>query len=266
MEFNITNKEFGIERLQELISPVTSDKLHVALPDEYKGKYELPKPATKYMPDWYKQTELKYDDDNPLNKSVRACMPFMEALTFGWIIPVPTDVSIVRKPNGIEVEWNDQSFKCMGSHEKGQIGGDNFPHNGEVIKFNLPYILRTPKGVSTLYMPPLNRVETRFRVFSGIVDTDEYVNEINIPALITDSDWEGVIEAGTPLAQVIPFQRDSVINESETRTMTDKEEELRERTSENVPAVDAYYKEEVWEPIPSSKETGSCPMGFGEKE
>jgi hypothetical protein len=59
------------------------------------------------------------------------------------------------------------------------------------------------------------------------------------------------------------MNRDSVITESETRTMTDGEQEWSERTGKNVPAVDAYYKEEVWEPIESSRETGECPMGFG---
>jgi hypothetical protein len=95
------------------------------------------------------------------------------------------------------------------------------------------------------------------------VDTDEYVNETNIPALLLDDDFEGIIEAGTPLVQVIPFKRDSLVNESETREATEEEEEWLERTGRAVPAVDAYYKEEVWEPKKASRETGGCPFGFG---
>jgi len=266
MRFSDTETESGLSRYQELISPVDSTKLEIAVPDMHKGKYELPKPASRYLPEWYKQTELKHDDDKTLAKSIRACLPVMEALTFGWVVPVPTDVSIVRDNGELRVEWNDETFTPMGNHHKGQVGEDDFPHDGEILKFNLPYILRTPEGVSTMYMPPLNRVETRFRPFSGIVDTDEYVNQTNIPALMLDDEWEGVIEAGTPLVQVMPFERDSVVNKSETRTMTDEEEEWSKRTSEVVSAVDAYYKEEVWESIPSSKETGGCPFGFGDDE
>lgn len=263
MDFINSKEEAGLSRFQELISPVDSAKLEIIIPDAAKGKYELPKPAHKFIPEWYKQTELNHNQADHLDKSVRACMPFMEALTFGWIVPVPTDISIAQTSEGTQVNWSTREFKAMGNHPKAQVGGDMFPHDGEVIKFNLPYLLRTPQGVSTMYMPPLNRVETRFRPFSGVVDTDKYVNQTNIPALLLDDEYDGVIEAGTPLVQVIPFERDSLVNESETRSATEEEEELLGRASEAIQAVDAYYKEEVWEPKEASRETGECPFGFG---
>jgi len=266
MKFSSSHVEDGVSRLQNTISPISSSYLEIVVPDEVQGMYKLPKPAHKYTPDWYKKTDMKPFDDSPLDKSVRACMPFMEALTFGWIVPVPTDISIIHSPDGMRVEWNTEDFKAMGSHDPAQLGGEAYPHDGEILKFNLPYALRTPEGVSTLYMPPLNRVETRFRPFSGVVDTDEYVNQTNIPALLLDDEFEGIIEAGTPLVQLIPFERDSLVNESETRTATDEEEEWMERTGRAVPAVDAYYKEEVWEPKKASRETGGCPFGFGDDE
>jgi len=150
MEFNHKNTESGIERLQEIISPVDSENLEIVVPYNAKGLYELPKPASKYIPKWYKKTDLHHNDDNPLQKSVRACMPFMEALTFGWIVPVPTDIAITQSSDGINVEWNTSFFKAMGNHPKEQVGGEAFPHDGEILKFNLPYILRTTDGISTL--------------------------------------------------------------------------------------------------------------------
>lgn len=267
MEFTESENDGALSRLQKMISPVESSKLEIVVPDKHKGKYKLPQPASKYIPQWYQDTDLRPFDERPLDKSVRGCMPFMEALTFGWIIPVPVDISVTRNEDGIRVEWTDPVFKPMGSHDKKQVGGnDIFPHSGEVLKFNLPYLLRTPKGVSTLYMPPLNRIETRIRPFSGVVDTDEYVNQTNIPALLLDEDFEGIIEAGTPLVQVIPFERQSLVNESNTRSATEKEEEWISRTSDTVGAVDAFYKEEVWEPKKASRETGGCPFGFEKSE
>jgi len=264
MRFTATSEQPGVSSIQDIISPINSTKLEIAVPDDLKGVFKLPQPAHKFIPDWYKQTDTRPFGDAPLNKSVRACMPFMEALTFGWIVPVPTDISITHTTDGISVKWNTEEFIPMGSHDKIQLGGDAFPHNGEILKFNLPYSLRTPEGVSTLYMPPLNRIETRFRPFSGVVDTDRYVNKTNIPALLLDDEFEGIIEAGTPLVQVIPFERDSLVNESKTRVETDEEEEWLKRTEKAVPAVDAYYKEEVWEPKKASRETGGCPFGFGD--
>jgi hypothetical protein len=265
MDFSELDTQTGVSSLQEIISPILSDSLEIVVPDRAKGMYELPKPASKYMPTWYEETNLRFDESRPLKKSVRACMPFMEALTFGWVIPVPTDISLTYTSDGLEVAWDDTSgFKPMGNHAKEQVGGDSFPHDGEILKFNLPYALRTPEGVSTLYMPPLNRIETRFRPFSGVVDTDRYVNETNIPALLLDDEFEGIIEAGTPLVQVIPFERDSLVNESKTRVANDEEEEWLERTGKAVPAVDAYYKKEVWQPKKASRETPGCPFGFGD--
>jgi hypothetical protein len=266
MEFTSTGEERGLSRLQELISPIDTDCLEIVVPDAWKGIYELPQPASKFIPRWYKQTDMHPFENEPLQKSVRACMPFMEALTFGWVIPVPTDIAITHTSDGISVEWNTEDFKAMGNHPKEQVGGEEFPHDGEILKFNLPYTLRTPDGVSTLYMPPLNRVETRFRPFSGVVETDRYLNETNIPALMIDEEFEGVIEAGTPLVQVIPFKRDSLVNESKTRGATEEEQEMIGRTMKAVPAIDAYYKEEVWEPKKASREIGGCPLGFGSPE
>jgi hypothetical protein len=264
MDFTTVLSKSVPASVQDMTKPIDSDLLEVVVPREFNGLFELPQPASKHIPEWYKKTELRPFDDNPLKKSVRACMPFMEALTFGWILPVPTDIAVTRSSDGLNVEWNTPDFKAMGNHPRVQVGEESFPHGGEILKFNLPYMLRTPDGVSTLYMPPLNRIETRFRPFSGVVDTDRYVNETNIPVLLLDDEFEGIIEAGTPLVQVIPFERDSLVNESKTRVATDEEEEWLERTRKAIPAVDAYYKEEVWEPKKASRETGGCPFDFGD--
>jgi hypothetical protein len=43
----------------------------------------------------------------------------------------------------------------------------------------------------------------------GVVDTDEYIAPVNFPFVLNDINFEGLIPAGTPMAQVIPFKRDS---------------------------------------------------------
>jgi hypothetical protein len=264
MDFNSSYEEEGVSNVQEAIQPVDSEHLEIVVPEFAQGVFSLPQPAYKSIPSWYKAAGGA-GDMPPLSKSVRACMPFMEALTFGWVVPVPTDIAVTQTPNGVDVEWRPDFFKAMGNHPKEQVGGEEFPHDGEILKFNLPYTLRTPDGVSTLYMPPLNRVDTPIRPFSGVINTDRYVNQTNIPALLIDSGFEGVIEAGTPLAQLLPFERDGIVNESKTRGPTEEEEEWLQRTPRAVKGVDAYYKEEVWEPAKASRETGECPLGFGDR-
>jgi hypothetical protein len=48
-----------------------------------------------------------------------------------------------------------------------------------------------------------------FTILPGIVDTDEYYAPINFPMVINDPNFEGLIPKGTPIAQVIPFKRES---------------------------------------------------------
>lgn len=266
MNFESKDVEDGLERVQDIVQPIEGNQLEIVVPHEHQGKYLLPKPASSMMPEWYKNLDIRPNEKAPLDKSVRACMPFMESLTFGWIVPVPVDIAITRNDDGsLHAEWDDNTHKALGSHSKMQVNRDEFPHDGELIKFNIPYQFRTPKGVSTLYMPPLNRIETRFRPFSGVVDTDLYMDSINFPALILDREWEGIINAGTPLVQIIPFKRDGIVNESITRMMTDEEQELRVITNGAVGSTPAFYKEEVWQPKKASRDTSKCPFGFGSK-
>jgi hypothetical protein len=70
------------------------------------------------------------------------------------------------------------------------------------------WAIKTPKGYSTMFIQPMHR-ESPFTILPGIVDTDTYTAPINFPFIINDLKFEGLIPKGTPIAQVIPFKRDS---------------------------------------------------------
>jgi len=75
-----------------------------------------------------------------------------------------------------------------------------------------PWKIKTPKGYSCLFVPPLNNSDNRFSIIPGIVDTDTFPNEINFPIVINGDKYpvlETTIKKGTPYVQVIPFKRDS---------------------------------------------------------
>ena len=75
-----------------------------------------------------------------------------------------------------------------------------------------PWRIKTPKGYSCLFVPPLNNTDDRFSIVPGIVDTDTYENEINFPIVINGDKYpvlETLIKKGTPYVQIIPFKRDS---------------------------------------------------------
>jgi hypothetical protein len=84
------------------------------------------------------------------------------------------------------------------------------PHgyDPQPFKFRNDWAIETPKGYSALFVHPLNRGDLPFYTLSGVVDTDDYNVPVNFPFLIR-ADFEGIIPAGTPIAQVIPIKRES---------------------------------------------------------
>ena len=75
-----------------------------------------------------------------------------------------------------------------------------------------PWIIKTPPGYSTLFLPPLNNSDDRFNIIPGIVDTDSFNVHINFPIVINGDKYpslETTIKKGTPYVQVIPFKRDN---------------------------------------------------------
>ena len=70
-----------------------------------------------------------------------------------------------------------------------------------------PWGIKTPRGYSVLICNPMHNKSSIFSILEGIVDTDKYHVPINFPFIIIDKDFEGIIPAGTTIAQVIPFKR-----------------------------------------------------------
>ena len=59
-----------------------------------------------------------------------------------------------------------------------------------------------------LFTQPMHR-PSPFTILDGVVDTDQYDSPVNFPFVLNDWKFEGLIPAGTPMAQVIPFKRES---------------------------------------------------------
>ena len=75
------------------------------------------------------------------------------------------------------------------------------------MKFHNPWAIRTPPGWSCLVTAPLNRTNDVVQILAGVVDTDRYQAPVNFPFVTIAGDGVHTLEKGTPLVQVIPFQR-----------------------------------------------------------
>jgi hypothetical protein len=55
----------------------------------------------------------------------------------------------------------------------------------------------------------MHRESKIFEILPAIIDTDKAITQINLPFVLKDLKFEGTIPAGTPIAQIIPFKRES---------------------------------------------------------
>lgn len=161
--------------------------------------FNLPKPAGRVMPMWYK--DLSRVDEGTL--TVKNCMPFLDAMTSGYLITLAADVYY---KNGVFQEI--AKFKVIDMHLSKQLGEFEIPeeYDQQPYKWINYFLIQTPKGYSSLITHPLNRVDLPFYTLSGIVETDTFPAPINFPFFVK-KDFEGIIKEGTPIAQVFPFKR-----------------------------------------------------------
>ena len=179
-----------------------------------------PKPASNYIPDWYKNMESyvnnqkKPTGDGTTSATIKRCMPVFDSLTQGYIITTYTDIYVSKKEiideNGKTdlVPWYEwASNSAIDFHPVEQA--PTYPNNNgfPYPKLVNPWSIKTPKGYSTLFIAPVHR-SNEFTILPGVVDTDTYLSPVNFPMILTNSNFEGIIPAGTPIAQVIPFKRD----------------------------------------------------------
>jgi len=179
------------------------------VPEEYS-----PKPATASVPDWYKDLpsymggEKKPTGEGSTTGTIKRCMPVFDAIVGGYVLYTNVDVWVSQRDGKPWFEW--PSFGPIQFHPVEQA--PNHPnrngHRESYPKWINPWAIQTPPGYSVLFVQPMHR-ESVFTILPGVVDTDQYNAPVNFPFVLNNVNYEGLIPAGTPMAQVIPFKRES---------------------------------------------------------
>lgn len=173
---------------------------------------EQPQPASKSIPEWYKTMESYVGGSRkPINNgktsaTIKRCMPVFDSIVAGYLIVLPADVYVSIKNGQQYFEWS--SLALVDFHLVDQAPTHPANNGHAYPKWNNHWAIKTPKGYSTMFIQPMHR-ESVFTILPGIVDTDRYYSPVNFPFTVNDPNFEGLIPKGTPIAQVIPFKRDS---------------------------------------------------------
>lgn len=214
------------------------------------GVIAAPVPSREALPDWFRR--LAPVDKNHLSTTdnaltVKRCMPFLDALMAGWMLPLAATVRIDIRDNGQTVDTGWDFDKTMVSnHHPYQVNGHPMQPRPP-CKIHNHWTIRTPKGWSCLFIPPMNQPNGVIEIAAGIVDTDEYASLIHFPFFATAPDGLYTLEKGTPLVQVIPFRRDDLQLPGTVRAETADEAAERQRILRATSAGDGWYRKEARE-------------------
>jgi hypothetical protein len=224
--------------------------LEILFESPYEDVALKPKPSLKFIPEAYKKMHLKV---NYHTSTVKKCIPVLDALTCGYIIPLSFDILFHydQEKHHAHFDMNTSlpqdilSYFQVEGHANEQLGED-FMYNkrtiNAVFKFASPWTIKTPSGYSCIFTQPFNR-NLPFKIIDGIVDTDTYEFPIKFPFYWT-AGWEEdlVIKAGTPMVLVIPFKRE----EWKFNTKKISFEESREKAANIFRSYWDSYKNKYW--------------------
>lgn len=208
------------------------------------------KPAKSYIPDWYKsikpfnKSNISFDNSNKQIKNLKLCIPFLDALTSGYIVELGCDVYFDTRGDNKTIKWGGSALtplqvRSIADHSfmPTPPGYDDINHYAWIIN----YAIETPPGYSILVTHPFNRFDLPFISFTGIVDAEQLMQAGNCP-FVLKKDFVGIIEKGTPILQIIPFKRENWTSEKD-ESLLKKDAEERSK-SNNV--FFGYYKNNKW--------------------
>ena len=192
------------------------------------GVFPEPKPAAKAIPEWFKKVPLRMEDRDAhgaKTMTVKQCMPVLDAMSLGYVIPLCGDLSIKTNEDLTRIEvTSSPAYSLAEFHDIRQLGEKTAPgFPAQPIKFINPWVIKTAPGWSTWILPLTNHFNTHFTCLSGLVDTDKYPKEINFPAVWHTPNFDDTLPAGTPLVVAVPIKRSAVPTKPIVRKMSDEE-------------------------------------------
>lgn len=183
--------------------------------------FDHPTPAVKHIPAWYKNQRLysngesdfaKANKKSKFNATFKLCTPVVDAITSGYMVTLPADIIVSSNPKSNSydpyIDWQ-VSWNVVDVQPQDTLGNYPIPigYSSTFFRWHADWIIKTPPGYSLWVTHPSHRHDLPFITINGFVDTDKHPNSLYLPFFIKEG-FEGIIEAGTPIAQIIPIKRD----------------------------------------------------------
>jgi hypothetical protein len=213
-----------------------------------QGEYGQPAPMKSFVPEWYKDSESTFldKDSGEMIAGLKKCVPVLDGLVSGYAITLPHDVYVSRSESGeLKLSWNlpdgVEDFIAERPVELGAKMPRPAGHYPNHMVWKGVWGVKTPKNWSLLVVHPLNRFDLPFTTYSAIMDSDKFSAPGNIPFFIKEN-FEGLIPAGTPVAQLIPIKRERWVMNKNNKGLLN----LLHEQGEIVRQPETTYKKKMW--------------------
>jgi hypothetical protein len=222
-----------------------------------KEDYSAPQPSSKSLPSWYVSAD-RFAKDSDGNHHVgpdggkiltwKSCPAIYDVLTSGYVYRTPCDIEFFINDSGkISAKVLDFRYSdfIQVRPPMPQFDGPIAYHEDHFAWYP-DWAVEVPEGYSVLYSQPYDRYDLPFLTTSGIVDNDKVKLPGTMPFFVSKG-WVGILPAGTPYAQIMPFKRESwesehVLQSAASIIVKNKENSAKYR----VPNGGVYLKD-VWE-------------------
>jgi hypothetical protein len=209
-----------------------------------------PEPSSSFLPQWYRDMPPYGDPvgetlmvrNGASNATFKKCTPMLDGLVSGYIIPLWSDVQVSFINGEPMINWRTSRdvFSLHGQRSSEIEIPDGYSKT--VFKYQNTWIPITPPGYSSLIISPIAYPNSPIKAITAVVDTDKACLEL-LPPVIIKKDFNGIINKGTPLIQIIPFKRESW--KSEFEYYHDDDYRIQREKTFNSTIVSHYLKN-IW--------------------
>ena len=112
----------------KVLKPLAKPRIEFVCDAKDYGVIAEPVPAKTVIPEWFRK--LPAVDKNHVTASnngltIKRCMPFLDALTTGWILPLAATVRLEIKDQGrtVEAGW-EMEHVMVSNHAQHQVTGN----------------------------------------------------------------------------------------------------------------------------------------------
>ena len=176
-----------------------------------------PNPSHNYIPQWYRDKKKRdgksiFEAAKNGDMGLKSCVPFLDAMTSGYIQETWCDIIIERDDNlGYATYHYSFGPEILGIRDNVSINLDTNIYMPNEFVWKVQWIPKLPKGWSLLVTSPFNNHTLPFEVASGIIDSDNFfhVPSGSLPFYVKkQKDGKLFIPAGTPMYQLTPIKRE----------------------------------------------------------